>query len=80
MSATLAGVIASLALWGAALAGMSLLPENYGAAAGPSVRVEVPTGLLISRQDMSGQTAYYRELRAAAPASRPEAMEKEGSC
>lgn len=79
MSATLAGVIASLMLWGAALAGMSLLPESYGGAASPAVRVEVPTGLLISRQDMSGQTAFFRDLRAAAPASRPGA-EKDGNC
>jgi hypothetical protein len=52
MSATLAGVIASLILWGAALAGMSLLPETSAGA--PAVRVEVPTGLLVSRQDMAG--------------------------
>ncbi|MGQ0677011.1 MAG: hypothetical protein ACT4N4_13120 [Rhodospirillales bacterium] len=77
ISVTLVGVLALLMLWAVALAGMVALPDGPG---GAGVRVAEPTGLLISRQDMSGQTIFYRELRASAPASRPTAESSDGSC
>lgn len=77
VSTTLVGVVALLALWGVALVAMAALPEGRsGAAAG----VAEPTGVLISQQDMAGQTAFYRELRAAAPVSRPARPANGGDC
>ncbi len=74
---TVVGVVALLALWGVALAGMSALPDSPG---GASARVAEPTGLLISRQDMSGQTMFYRQLRASAPASGSADAPSGGNC
>ena len=77
LSTTVVGVVALLALWGVALAGMSALPDGSG---GAFARVAEPTGLLISRQDMSGQTMFYRQLRASAPASGSADAPGGGNC
>lgn len=77
LSATVVGVIAALALWAAALAGMTAIPEGAPVA---TERVAEPTGVLISQQDKSGQTVYFRELRAAAPAARPASGSNDDSC
>ena len=77
LSATIVGVITSLVLWAAALIGMAALPDGGPVA---TARVFEPTGVLISQQDKSGQTAYFRELRAAAPAARSATASNDDSC
>ena len=77
LSPTVVGVIALLALWVTALAGIAALPHGSSAT---GIRVSEPTGLLISRQDMSGHVMLYRELRAVARASGPEPIADSGRC
>ncbi len=76
-STTLAGVVALFALWGVALAAMATLPEGQG---GASQRVEEPTGVLISQQDMSGRTVFLRELRGSISAASPAGGVRAGDC
>ena len=77
LSTTAIGTGALLALGGVALAGMAALPDGRGVA---SARVAEPTGLLVSRQDMSGRTAFYRQLRASAPAAGSAGASDGGDC
>ena len=77
LSATIVDVIATLGLWAAVLIGMAALPDGASVA---TARVAEPTGVLISQQDKSGQTAYFRELRASVPTARTAPGSNGDSC
>lgn len=77
LSLTIAGALASVMLWGAALVGMSLLPDSAEIV---GAKVGEPTGALVSRQDMWGQTTFYRDQRVVMRTPGPGANQEIGDC